>query len=448
MAPFRLVRKSHDGDRLVDGRELRRIVGALMKGLNKLQLSKVPDPRDTKKTKHRLSGVLRAVVVGLVAGAKSLAELESLTSRASEAFRRMLGLSGRLPDTTMRDVLVQLLPDALRPVLYRQVRALHRQKALAAAELPFGVVSMDGKTTAIDAWDSTFAQKQVHGGSASGAHGLIRTVTSVLISSRAKVCVDASPIPADTNEDGHFATALDELVSAYRGLDLFRMVTYDSGACSLANADHVRSHFLHYFFRLDRKQPTLFAEAQRVLGNLPTSAADACIEEPGTPRGRRERRFVFLTAEMAGFHVWHHLMTVIRVRREIEHASGTVTAEDRYYMSSLAKDRLTPTHWVRLARLRWAVENEGHHTLDVAFEEDRHPWITASPEGALAVLLLRRVAYNLLAVFRRVTQRSEDKRGMPWKALLDWVHDALIASTAEQLHGLRVVPPEPAAPPA
>jgi hypothetical protein len=56
----------------------------------------------------------------------------------------------------------------------------------------------------------------------------------------------------------------------------------------------------------------------------------------------------------------------------------------------------------------------------------------------LAVLVLRRIAYTLLALFKAVTQRSEENRAMRWKALLGRVRDALVAATAETLTGLRV----------
>jgi hypothetical protein len=56
----------------------------------------------------------------------------------------------------------------------------------------------------------------------------------------------------------------------------------------------------------------------------------------------------------------------------------------------------------------------------------------------LAVLLLRRVAYTLLALFRAVTLRSDEHRAMRWKALLQSVRDVLVAATEEQLAGLRL----------
>jgi hypothetical protein len=55
----------------------------------------------------------------------------------------------------------------------------------------------------------------------------------------------------------------------------------------------------------------------------------------------------------------------------------------------------------------------------------------------LAVLLLRRIAYTLLALFRAVTLRSDENRAMRWLVMLRWVRDALIALAAEHVENLR-----------
>lgn len=83
------------------------------------------------------------------------------------------------------------------------------------------------------------------------------------------------------------------------------------------------------------------------------------------------------------------------------------------------------------------MENNCHNTFDTVFSEDDKPWIEDSPRGALAVLLLRRIAYNLLALFRSVTQRSEERRRMPWADLLRGIAQALVAITDAHLAGLR-----------
>ena len=98
---------------------------------------------------------------------------------------------------------------------------------------------------------------------------------------------------------------------------------------------------------------------------------------------------------------------------------------------------LADAQWLRVVRLHWAVENNCHHTFDTAFAEDDKTWIEDSPRGALAVLLLRRIAYNLITLFRSVTQRSDERRAMPWADLLRGFAQALVALTEAQLEGLR-----------
>ena len=61
----------------------------------------------------------------------------------------------------------------------------------------------------------------------------------------------------------------------------------------------------------------------------------------------------------------------------------------------------------------------------------------SSPVGSLNVLLLRRIAFNMLALFRSVTQRAEDKRGTPWLTLFNRLYIALVSATAEAVAGLR-----------
>ncbi len=128
--------------------------------------------------------------------------------------------------------------------------------------------------------------------------------------------------------------------------------------------------------------------------------------------------------------LWPHAKAFLLVEYvKLQH--GTVIERyDRMYVSSLDPNRLTTAQWLLLVRSHWGVENQNHHTLDTAFAEDDLPWIEADANGMLAVLLLRRVAYTLLALFRAVTLRSDEHRAMRWKSLLAWVRDALVGRCA------------------
>jgi hypothetical protein len=415
------------------------MLGVLMARLPETRLERVKDPRSVRGRRWRLETLLRAVLVGLVAGCKSLAQAEALTAEMSLALRKQLGIARRVADTTMRDVLCALDPEELRGPLHAVVRAAHRRKALEPEVLPFGAVAMDGKGTALPSCDDAYAQRQSQG-EGKPLVGVVRTMTCTLISSRAKPCIDALPIPAATNEMGRFEANLRSLVEAYRGIDLFRLVSYDAGACSEHNGNVVRGLGLHYLFGLKGTQPTLFAEAQRLLASLPPQAAAASTEDViGGPL--TVVRSVYLTEQMAGFGDWKHLRTVLRIESETFDAHGRCTAhENRYFVSSLPASRLTAAQWLLVARHHWGVENNCHHTLDTAFKEDDRPWIESDPRGMVVVALLRRLAYNLLTLFRSITQRSDERRATPWLDLLRRFYNAIISATDADLAELRPRP--------
>jgi hypothetical protein len=422
-----------------DARLTRRVAGTLGARLPELQLEDVPDPRHERGRKWSLATMLRATTAGIMAGCQSLAAVEHLTDEMSLPMRRQLGIARRLPDTTLRDTLVCLDPQELRRPLQRQAKAAHRRKALQPFGLPFGVVAMDGKGTAATAWDDRYAQRQPHSVGL-GASGVVRTITCTLVSSRVKVCLDAIPIPADTNEMGHFAAAFTSLWDVYKECDLVKLISYDSGGASTANADLVRRHGLHYLLRLDAQQPTLFREARRLLGRLPVNAAVAMTaDETGTGT---ERRYLFITEELAGYYGWEHLRTVVRVHSVKRDRDGHLISQkphqqDRYYLCSLPRGRLTADRWLYLIRQHWGVENGTHNLLDKFLDEDTHPFIEADPQGMLNVMLLRRMGLNALALFRGVTQRDDEKRQTPWRDVIRWFYNTLIAATERQLAGLR-----------
>ncbi|MDH4209442.1 MAG: ISAs1 family transposase [Anaerolineae bacterium] len=428
----------------------RRIAGLLRSRLPEVHLEQVAEPRSRRgrRWKH-LSVLLRAVLVGLMAGCKSLADVEALTDEMSVAMRWMLGIPRRVPDTTLRHTLIKLDPYELLQRLHVHTKAAHRRKALTPLGLPFGQVAVDGRSTALPDvkpdqvpegsdgdWAEQFAQRHTQPDGSS--YRLMRTMTCTLVSVRAKPCIDAVPIPACTNEIGHFATVVRGLLKVYKHSRLFQLISADAGNCSEANARLV-VHELHldYLFRLKADQPTLLAEAERLLGGL--RARQAVAETVDVVGNTTETRRLFITDEMACFLDWEHLQTTIRIRKE-KHDIQTgklLEKEDHYAISSLAIDALSPAQWLYAFRAHWGVENQCHNTWDTAFKEDDNPWIEADPKGMFSVLLLRRLAYNLLALYRSVTQRSEEKRQTPWKTVIRWVYNTLIAAQVADLVGLR-----------
>jgi hypothetical protein len=390
-----------------DRRMRRRIAGLLKARLPDARLDNVADPRQPRgKRWKRLDVLLRTTIVAMIAGCRSTAQTEALTAELSRPMRKLLRIGRRLPDTTLRSTLMVVQPDELRRCLYEQVRAAHRRKALAPLGLPFGQLAIDGKTTAVDAWDDDYGQCQPHS-SGPGAHGAVRTLTAALVSSRATVCLDAAPIPPATNEGGQLQTALRDLVDAYGSLHLFDLISADAGLCTLANASAVRQHGLHYLLGLKQVQPTLYVEATRLLQHRRKHVAET-VDVVGATTVTRQ---LFISDEMAQFGSWPHLQTVLRVQSLTHHntTGELLTRLNRYFVCSLPIDALTGQQWLLAVRRHFTVENDCHNTWDKILREDDHPWIVAGDgacQGTVNVMLLRRIAYNLLALFRSVTQRG------------------------------------------
>ena len=96
------------------------------------------------------------VVLGMLSGCRSLKETESLTARLAKGTRRLLGIRGRIPDTTLRDILCRLDWVELREALHRVVLSARRSKTLRSLGFPAGIVAMDGKAVTTPAWDGCF----------------------------------------------------------------------------------------------------------------------------------------------------------------------------------------------------------------------------------------------------------------------------------------------------
>jgi hypothetical protein len=414
------------------------MVGLLQARLPELDLAAVADPR-AREGRWSLAQILRATLVGLMAGCKSLWESEQLTAGLSVAARRQLGLPRRLADTTARDALCQVSLDELRSVLHRLVRAAWRRKALVSRHLPISSVALDGKVTALPCLHQPFVQTQHP--EVGWPYGLVRTITAALVSAPGRPCIDAIPIPASTNEVGHFQAAFASLVETYGSL--FDVVSYDAGGFSRANADAVAAAGKDYLFALKDEHRTMCRLADELLASEPVLDRSEDVLDAATTVVRSIR---LLRADPSWSYgdgkdphesLWPHAKAFLRVEYVKTQYGAVIERDDRMFVSSLDPKRLTTAQWMLLVRSHWGVENNNHHTLDTAFAEDDRPWIEADANGMLAVLLLRRIAYTMLALFRSATLRSDASRAMRWKALLAWVRDALVSATTEHTMHLR-----------
>jgi hypothetical protein len=414
----------------------RRLAGWLKRQLPTLGLEKTADSRRRQGQRWHLATLLRAAVVALMCGRKSLREVEEVTEDLSPAMRGLLGLPRRVADTTLRDVLVKLCPSELRGRLHELVRAAQRAKALAPMYFPFGVVAMDGKATALPAWDDRYAGRTLHE-ETGRAYGLLRTVTCALVSAMGRPCVDAIPLLAGENEVGAFQRCFASLLSNFG--HLFRLVTYDAGGTSEANAKAVVDAGKDYLLRLRNELSFITKSAMALLSGLDTQAALAHTEDVISKRGDKVvvRRVYLCHARSWGVYaIWRHTQTFVRVQSQLIQGRNILSEENRFYGSSMAMAALTPDQWLSLVRNHWGVE-VCHNVFDSIFKEDDKPWIRTSPSGMLAVLLLRRIAYTLLTLFKHRTLRADENRQQSWRRLFTRLYNALISATDRQVAELR-----------
>ncbi len=299
-----------------------------------------------------------------------------------------------------------------------------------------GVVAMDGKSVTLPGWGADYVQRHVP--ERGEPFGMLRTITSALVSAR-------SAVPRHLRSAGHdqrvrrLAAAFAELVRVHGRR--FQLISYDAGGASGDNAATVVAAGKDYVFALKNDQPLKLRTARSKLENQQVVARteDVLSNQRSVVRTLRlvpvPRSLMDAATKKPLF--WPSSQSIVEVTSETLVAGAVTIRETRCFLSSLAVEALTPAQWLLVVRRHWGVENDCHKTFDVAFGEDDHPWIEMAPQGTLVVLLLRRLAYNLLSLFRSVTQRSDERRAMPWAELMRWVMWTLWTVTAPQLAGLR-----------
>jgi hypothetical protein len=97
--------------------------------------------------------------------------------------------------------------------------------------------------------------------------------------------------------------------------------------------------------------------------------------------------------------MWPHVRSVFKVTSYCYDNGALLSTKTRFFVSSMAVDELSPQKWLALTVMRWGVETV-HQVLDCAFKEDAHPWITKNANGALVVMMLRRLCYALMTLYK------------------------------------------------
>ena len=388
-----------------------------------------PDNREQGKVEHKVFSLHNALVLGLAANKPTLRDVESMTKGLHLEYR---GLVPRpISDTTLDEAVRRLDVEYLTCKLVQQVREDFRAKMLAPVFLPCGIVTVDGKNLATLGHDadgvghSRSKENEKWQGKKDGEYFLYPALRASLTSAESRPIILQKMLPPKTGESTSFIVFVDALHAAYGRGGMFDVIDVDAGLTSLANADHVDSLDYAYIMGLKGNQTDLHEEAHRLL--LPKASYEAPEAETSWERrgSSHMRRRLWRTDGMTGFEnsvgKWSHLRQTWLVRQETRSADGSVTTEDRYFITSALWNYFTPEQILSMVRSHWRVENDCFNSLDLQWREDSAPWCTKE-NAILGLSLLRVMAYNLVQQLRRRRLRRKDENGqreapMSWREI-------------------------------
>ena len=185
-------------------------------------------------------------------------------------------------------------------------------------------------------------------------------------------------------------TAIPKLLSR---LDIAgAVITIDAMGCQKKIAEQIVRQGGDYVFSLKGNQGNLHDDVKTFFTSS-LSPAVAAVSYEGD-HGRIETRTLRATADIAWLqerHDWKSLQSIIAVtaKREI---GDKIAEETRYFISSLDAD--DPQRLERVVRAHWAIENNLHWVLDIAFDEDSNR--TRKGHSAANLAVIRHIALNLI----------------------------------------------------
>jgi predicted transposase YbfD/YdcC len=374
-----------------------------------LYFAEVPDPRGRSNAqRHSFLEILLMALCAVLAGAETFVDMESFAVEKQAWLRERLGLKlrGGIPShDTFGRVFSLLCPDAFSRAMQQWTQALHQY---TKGE----IIALDGKTLR-RSFDSATGKGALH-------------VVNAWANS-ARLVLGQCRVEGKSNE----ITAVPTLLAMLdvRGC----IITCDALNTQKGLAAQVRAQGGDYVLALKENHALLheevrdyFAWCQSQPGGL-VKRCDSSANQTGWEHGRHEIRRCFVVAANEedwprAREQWPGLQSLVLLetqRREVVGDSARVnpaSVEQRFYLSSLAPDAQA---LLKAVRAHWGVENSGHWSLDVSFDEDGCR--VRKDHAPFNLAVLRRLALNLLR------QESTGKNGIKARRLrAAWNGDYLL----------------------
>ena len=390
-------------------RTLPNTLSVVKKHLKRLDPSRwfkqVRDPRKPTNRYWNFGYLMEVLFTGMLSGCPTLRAVETL----SEVYE------ARVPDTTLHDVWVALDGKPLRAVLVGEVKQALRAHELPKEAFPVRITAIDGKSLSVSRQKVGHWSEPIGG----GGEGRYRHMAlgALHVSNDTRLFLGQHAIPSKSAETTEFRPFLAQLIADYAKTGLLEVISIDAGMVSQENAEYVVERGLDYIMALKGPQQVLFEQAQRWAQR--ESLPDKITSESHS--GNRVIRELY-RLPLEGAYTWGHLREIWHVKQTtIDRKTGEETLEERFFLTSLAPQRLSGAEVLQAVRMHWRIENNGFWTMDWVWEEDNAPW---TRRALLFVSLLRLLTYN--AVSRLLTRRLRQAktRTLSWKAVLTLLEHA------------------------
>jgi len=352
--------------------------------------SSIEDPRVNRQKRHQLQDIFFISICAMICGADNWVAIEEFGQAKEQWFTELLGLKNGIPShDTFGAVYEAIDTDQFSACFSRWVADL--------ANITEGeVIAIDGKCLRRSI-DKTSKKAAIYMVSAWAQQ-------NNLVLGQVKV-----------DDKSNEITAIPKLLSR---LDIAgAVITIDAMGCQKKIAKQIKRQGGDYVFSLKGNQGNLHDDVKTFFtSSLSPAVASVCYDGG---HGRIETRTIRATADIAWLrerHGWSSLQSIIAVtaKREI---GDNVTEETRYFISSLDAD--DPARLERVVRAHWAIENNLHWVLDIAFDEDGNRARKGHSAANLAVI--RHIALNLIKA------EKSSKVGVKIKRLkAGWDNDYLL----------------------
>ena len=352
--------------------------------------STIKDPRVNRQKKHELQDIFFIALCAVICGADNWVSIEEFGNAKKAWFTELLGLQHGIPShDTFGDVFAAIDTAQFSDCFSNWVADL---ASLTEGE----VIAIDGKCL----------RRSLDKASKKAAICMVSAWAQ-----RNSLVLGQVKVDDKSNE----ITAIPKLLSR---LDIAgAVVTLDAMGCQKKVARQIIQQGGDYVLSLKGNQGNLHEDVATYFSSA--LSPEASVTTYDGEHGRIETRTARMSDDIDWLnerHNWPGLQSIIAVTSKRETADK-VTEETRYFVSSMSTH--DPDKLAHSIRAHWAIENNLHWVLDVAFDEDRNR--TRKGHSAANLAIIRHIALNL------IKKEKTSKVGVKTKRLkAGWNNDYLL----------------------